>query len=60
MDNSEEILGNLGQMTAAAVGMHELYKSFVDAGFTPAQAFELVRTSFAEAIRSATGGNDGS
>jgi hypothetical protein len=31
-------------MAAAAVSLHEMYRSFVTAGFSEAQAFELVRS----------------
>lgn len=31
------------QLAAAAVQLHELYVSYIEAGFTEAQAFDLVK-----------------
>lgn len=35
----------------AAVGLHELYQSYVSAGFSTGQAFELVKIALAVAIQ---------
>jgi hypothetical protein len=32
------------QLAAAAAQVHELYLSYIEAGFTEAQAFDLVKT----------------
>jgi hypothetical protein len=34
----------LTELQASAVQIHELYHSFIEAGFAPDQAFELTRT----------------
>lgn len=33
-------------LDTAAIAMHELYESFVRAGFTPDQAFQLVKVQW--------------
>lgn len=38
-------------MQENAVQMHEQYMSYIEAGFTEAQAFEFVRTMLAEIFR---------
>ena len=37
----------------AAAGLHELYDSYVRAGFTPEQAFELVKVALAVSLQGA-------
>jgi hypothetical protein len=37
-------------MRTYAIALHELYRSYIDAGFTKAQAFELTQTVLAESI----------
>jgi hypothetical protein len=38
------------QLAAAAVQLHELYNSYLAAGFTEPQAFELVKTILAASV----------
>lgn len=38
-------------MAYAAAGLHELYQSYMDAGFTSEQAFELVKVALAISIQ---------
>lgn len=40
-------------MAAGAVEMHEMYVSYVHAGFTPEQAFQIVLTLLVEYVRKA-------
>lgn len=49
MSESENPFEKLMGMALAAVQIHEMYKSFVSAGFTEAQALELVKTILASA-----------
>lgn len=41
---------NLADMRTYAIALHELYMSYVKAGFNRDQAFELTRTVLAENI----------
>lgn len=45
-----------GQFAEAATGLHELFQSYVEAGFKRTEAFELVRTMLAESVRARHGG----
>lgn len=38
-------------IAGATVSQHEMYVSWVEAGFTPAQAMELVKVVIAEIVR---------
>ncbi|MHC3450747.1 hypothetical protein [Streptomyces prasinus] len=38
------------QLAAAAVQLHELYDSYIEAGFTEAQAFELTKATLIASI----------
>lgn len=38
-------------MAEAAIGQHELYTTWIDAGFTSEQAMELLKTVMTEIIR---------
>jgi hypothetical protein len=49
-DEGPEFLGSLAE---AAVGQHEMYESWVAAGFTPDQAMDLLKVVVAEIIRGA-------
>ena len=40
----------LADMRSAAVGLHELYTSYIAAGFTQKQAFELAKAAMAAAV----------
>lgn len=42
------------ELSQATVSQHEMYLSWVDAGFTPAQAMELLKVVVAEIIRGVT------
>lgn len=44
-------------MAIAAVGLHELYQSYLRAGFTPEQAFDLVKVALTVSIQN--GRSDG-
>lgn len=37
-------------LSSAAIGLHELYQSYIAAGFTVMQAFELVKVALAASI----------
>lgn len=41
----------LGSMTAGALSQHEMYLSWVVAGFTPEQALELLKVVVTEIVR---------
>lgn len=43
-------------MAIAAVGLHELYVSYIKAGFTEHQAFELVKVALAVVCQPPKGG----
>lgn len=47
--------GQMGDITAMAIGMHELYKSFVEAGFTDNQATQMIQAVLVEMFRMAKG-----
>lgn len=47
-DDSEN---SMGSMAEAAIGQHEMYLSWVAAGFTPEQALELLKTVVTEILR---------
>lgn len=51
MDDFDESLGSLSE---AAVGQHEMYTSWVAAGFTEDQAFELLKVVVAKIIEGAS------
>jgi hypothetical protein len=38
------------QLAAAAAQLHELYASYIEAGFTEPQAFDLVKTILAASL----------
>jgi hypothetical protein len=38
------------QLAAAAVQLHELYSSYIEAGFSEPQAFDLVKTILAASM----------
>ncbi|CAM5625861.1 hypothetical protein STENM36S_08714 [Streptomyces tendae] len=38
------------QLAAVAVQLHELYEAYLAAGFTEAQAFELVKVTLAASV----------
>ncbi|WP_416476915.1 hypothetical protein [Streptomyces sp. LKA04] len=38
------------QLVAVAVQLHELYEAYLSAGFTEAQAFELVKVTLAASM----------
>jgi hypothetical protein len=38
------------QLAAAAVQLHELYEAYLSAGFTEAQALELVKATLAASV----------
>jgi hypothetical protein len=40
-----------GTMAEAAVGQHEMYLNWINAGFTPEQAMELLKVLVTEIIR---------
>jgi len=42
------------QLAAAAAQVHELYISYIEAGFTEAQAFDLIKTILAAGAGGAT------
>jgi hypothetical protein len=41
-------------LLAAAIGQHEMYLSWLHAGFTPEQAMELLKTVVSEVVRGAS------
>lgn len=41
-DQPEDFLPKLTDMAAAAIGLHELFTSYVDAGFTRGEALQMV------------------
>lgn len=43
--------GDPFSMAESAVAMHEIYISFIDAGFTEDQAMEIVKTMIVEGVR---------
>lgn len=44
----------IGDLAEAAAAQHEMYLSWVGAGFTPDQAMELVKTTITVILRRAT------
>jgi hypothetical protein len=44
------------ELSAGAVQTHELYRAYVDAGFTPAQAMQIVCAMIAASAQAASGG----
>lgn len=50
MNEFQEPISELGE---AAVAQHEMYLAWVNAGFTPDQALELVKTTIVEILRRA-------
>lgn len=48
MDEPDSPLGSLAQ---AAVGQHEMYVSWIDAGFSEEQAFELLKAVVTSIVR---------
>lgn len=51
-DESQDALGSLSEM---AISQHEMYLSWVAAGFTPDQALELLKTVVSQIVRGSTG-----
>jgi hypothetical protein len=39
-----------GELTTAAVAIHEIYISYMNAGFTAAQALELIKAHIAASV----------
>lgn len=48
MSEPEEFLGEVNE---GAIAQHELYEAWVQAGFTPDQALELVKAIIIEMVR---------
>ena len=46
---NDEVFSGLTELLAAAVGLHEMYSAYKDAGFSEEQAFRLVQTIVASA-----------
>ncbi|WKV74737.1 hypothetical protein AW27_026390 [Streptomyces sp. PCS3-D2] len=42
-DSQEALVSPLSKLAAAAVSLHELYTEYVKAGFTKAEAMELLK-----------------
>lgn len=51
-DENQDALGSLSEM---AISQHEMYLSWVAAGFTPDQALELLKTVVSQIVRGSTG-----
>jgi hypothetical protein len=49
----DESLDPLGSLSEAAVGQHEMYTSWVAAGFTEHQAFELLKVVVGKIVEGA-------
>lgn len=45
----------IGDLAEAAAAHHEMYLSWVGAGFTPEQALELIKATIVEILRRAVG-----
>lgn len=43
--------GDLSSLTEGAVWQHEMYLSWIAAGFTPEQALELLKTMIMQIVR---------
>lgn len=54
MLNNDDSEDPLGSMAEAAISQHEMYLSWIAAGFTPEQALELLKTVVAEILRGST------
>ena len=48
MSDPEEFMS---EMNEGAIAQHEMYQAWVDAGFTPDQALDLVKTIITEMLR---------
>jgi hypothetical protein len=48
VSDSEDFLGGMDE---SAIAQHEMYTAWVQAGFTPDQAMELVKTVISEIFR---------
>lgn len=53
MLNDENAQDPMGSMRETAISQHEMYMSWLAAGFTAEQALELLKTVVAEIIRGA-------
>ena len=49
----EEPIDPFSEIGAGAISHHELYSAWVEAGFTPNQAMDLVKMFLSEVIRAA-------
>lgn len=52
MDEEPEVFASLSE---AAIGQHEMYMSWVNAGFTETQALALLKVVISEMVRGARG-----
>lgn len=50
-DEHDEGMDHVGSMDASAIGQHEMYRSWVSAGFTPDQAMDLLKVILTETMR---------
>lgn len=51
MNDNEEFMGDMNE---GAIAQHEMYQSWVHAGFTPEQALDLVKAIITEMVRRGT------
>lgn len=51
MLNDDDETPDLGSLTESAIGQHEMYLSWIEAGFTPSQAMDLLKTVVSEIVR---------